>query len=192
MDVADACRRTGAGFDSENNQYLLPCLGGIASIGARDCALQWEHAAQAKFHLVLLHYLMFADGSIPKGERMSLFEAAPTGSVWADRMLKSCIPPLAAVFGNDMDCFFSSALSLGGEKLSSDTAVIHALPHLPVYITIWGADEEFPADARVLLDKTLPGQLPGEDRLVIAEFTVLALLQASGKPFSMPGMGEAK
>lgn len=192
LDSDDVCRRTGATFDKANNKYLLPCLGGTAKIDAVDCSLEWESTAQAKFHLVLLHYLIYADGSIPKGERISLHQVAPAGSAWAERMIKSATPPLANVFGEDIPCLYASAEKLGGQKLSEGTVEIPVLPHLPVYLTVWEKDDEFPADARILLDATLPRQLPGEDRLVVAEFTVLALLEASGKPFSMPGMGERK
>lgn len=183
MDPQDVCNRTGAVYDAATAQYVVTYLGSEARAGARDCAMEWDRPIHSTFHITLLHYLMQADGSLPKGEWISLHDAAPVGSTRIESMLKSSIPPLIDAFAGDMDGFFAAAAKIGGEKVAKDTVRLSILPHIPTQITVWPADDEFPADARVIFDRTLRGQLFGEDLPYIADVAVQALVYASGRPY---------
>jgi hypothetical protein len=187
LDTAQVCAHTGAQHDSASGRYSVRYLGQTAQVDARDGAVYWEVGAHTTplDALVLVHYLGHADGTAPTGEWLSLHEMAPTAG-WAQRIIKTCAPPLATAFGNDMPAFFFSAEKLGGQPLSGDTALVPLLPFIPLYITIWQQDDEFPADARILVDRTLPHQLPGEDRLVVPQLALAALLRCAGKPFVPP------
>lgn len=60
-------------------------------------------------------------------------------------------------------------------------AKVPILPHILSQVTIWPADDEFPADARILFDKTKHGQLFAEDLPYIGAILAQALIWASGK-----------
>lgn len=183
LNVDNTCERTGACYDASRGHYAIPYLGCEAWIDAQNAAMQWDRPITSLFHITLLHYLIYADGSKPKGDWISLYDAAPNGSTRVNHMLKANIPPLISVFADDMNSFFENAEKIGGEKISDSSIVIRILPNIPVQITIWPKDDEFPADARILLDKTIRGQLTAEDIVYVADVAVQALVVASGKPY---------
>lgn len=180
LDTEDVCRRTGAEYDQDKNLYLLPYLGHIAKINAKTASMEWGWPIRSLFHILLLHYLIHADGSKPKGQLISMHEAAPLGSTRVTHMINSSIPPLIKAFSGDLEAFLMDAEILGGKRISNNTVEIPIFPHLPIQITIWPEDDEFPADARILFDKTIRGQLTPEDIVYVGDIAVQALYFASG------------
>ncbi len=173
------CERTGARY--ENGCYRLSVLGSEATVA--QGVVSWRCPLQPVFEVITLHYLIYADGSKPKGELISLYDAAPTASTRAEQMMRANIPPLVACFATDMGAFAAATETLGGRMTGRDTAQLLIYPHLPIRITIMPEDEEFPADAQILFDRTLRAQLPAESMVYIADFAVQTLAVAAGKAY---------
>lgn len=181
LDPIDVCARTGAVFHRDQEEYELTILGYPARVKLEDCSLEWHWSVWPLIHIITLHYLIHADGSKPKGDLISLYDVAPTASTRVGHMIKANIPPLTTCFAGDMPAFRDAVYLLGGDMLKPDTAELLIYPHIPIQITIWPADDEFPADARILFDRTLKNQLPGESIVYVADIAVQSLLTAAQK-----------
>jgi hypothetical protein len=85
---------------------------------------------------------------------------------------------LAQKYGNDKDGFIEKGKSLGGEVQNYGDAAVRLLPfpRVPVVITLWLADEEFPARADLLLDSSCDLQLPPDITWSIAMMSVLVMM----------------
>ena len=65
--------------------------------------------------------------------------------------------PLLKKFGDNYALFAKAALKIGGSREEKDTFgkhiwLFHAFPKLPIRLTFYESDEEFPADVHVLFD----------------------------------------
>jgi hypothetical protein len=69
---------------------------------------------------------------------------------------------IAQMYGNDKAGFLGRGVAWGGEILTlADASLrLYPLPRIPVTLTLWLADDEFPARADLLLDSTGELQAP--------------------------------
>ena len=60
-------------------------------------------------------------------------------------------------YGHDLAGFTQACLDLGGTPLNMADAAFSftIVPSIPVAVLLWKGDEEFPAEARLLFDKTI-------------------------------------
>lgn len=87
---------------------------------------------------------------------------------------------LEDVFGTSPDMIYSALAGLDAKKASfGDVSVeIAVLPRLPMTFIIWGSDDEFPARASILFDKTATQQMPLDALFSAVNLTVKALVSA--------------
>ncbi len=85
---------------------------------------------------------------------------------------------LAQKYGNDGNGFIEKGKSLGGEIQNYGDASIRLLPFpgVPVVLSLWLSDEEFPARADLLLDSSCDLQLPPDIAWSVAMMSVLVML----------------
>ena len=90
---------------------------------------------------------------------------------------------MLSTFGQDLPLYAKAAAALGGEPLSLGDAAARfmAFPRVPVTHVLWGGDEEFPPEATILFDETIPGYLPTEDIAALAGASVYRLMGAAHK-----------
>ena len=85
-----------------------------------------------------------------------------------DKIMKT---PLIRKFGNDLEVFKAAVSALGGtyegKSGYSHSWIISLLPKIPVKVVFDEADEEFPADIKIMFDETAP---------VFMDFECLAFL----------------
>ena len=91
---------------------------------------------------------------------------------------------LAEGFAGRLANLREAAASLGAEDLMPDQAHdgawrFMALPKLPLELRFYDADEEFPAEAKVLFDLTAPNFLDLECLAALAHILVLELERAA-------------
>ena len=127
-----------------------------------------EHPAVV---LVLLHYLLHADGTPPAGSWAS-YRELPDGLFYAAAFAARAEQPLARAFagpgGADdpgLTAFRAAARRAGGGALTLGDAgfSFNALPRLEVAAIVWAGDDEEPGQARVLFDAAAGHYLPAED-----------------------------
>jgi len=126
------------------------------------------HAAVA---ILLLHYLLTADGTPPAGEWVA-YRELPGGLFYATAFAGRAEQPLARAFGGPAgpsgpgpSAFAAAALRAGGEPLAlADRSFrFQALPRLAVAALLWAGDDEEEGAAAVLFDAAAGHYLPAED-----------------------------
>jgi hypothetical protein len=127
------------------------------------------HAATS---ILLLHYLLRADGASPAGEWLA-FRELPDGLFYAASFAQRVEAPLAQLFdaspaigsGQGLERFRAAAAAAGGLPLETADAAFafQVLPRLSLAVLAWAGDDELPAAARVVFDAAAGHYLPAED-----------------------------
>jgi hypothetical protein len=132
--------------------------------------------------ILILHYLLNASGE-PLAGRSIDFRQVPEGGFYWSAFVSRAQKPLLATFGHDLPLYAKVVATLGGEPvpLGDAAARFLALPRVPVTHVLWGGDEEFPPEATILFDETIPGYLPTEDIAALAGASVYRLMGAAHK-----------
>jgi len=128
--------------------------------------------------IVLIHYLLHADGARPAGEWLA-FRDLPDALFYAQAFAGHAESALAGKFGRDLAGFQQSSVALGGLPLDLADAAYSfaALPRLPLAVLLWEGDDEFPGQARILFDANAGRQLPTEDLSGIGDWLAHRLLR---------------
>ncbi len=154
----------------------------------REIAIAWPggevRAAQpllTSAHLVVLHYLINADGT-PMADRWLSFRELPDGRVYDSAFRKRACLPLVHGFGARPEAFRAAAERLGGQRLVFGDAsfMFQVLPRVRVAAILYLGDDEFPADANLLFDASLRHYLPIEDVAVLGGLVAAEILRAQG------------
>jgi hypothetical protein len=131
---------------------------------------------------LILHYLLNASGEPLTGRTID-FRQVPEGSFYWSAFVSRAKNPLLSTFGQDLALYAKAAAALGGDPLPLGDAAARfmAFPRVPVTHVLWGGDEEFPPEATILFDETIPGYLPTEDIAALAGASVYRLMGAAHK-----------
>lgn len=123
--------------------------------------------------IVLLHYLIHADGMRPCGEWIA-FRELPGGHAYDGAFQRETNQRLAQAFGARPEVVLQNARLLGGKPLGYGDASFSflTLPHLALAVILHREDEEFSAAANVLYDAVAAHCLPTEDLAVVGELLV--------------------
>ena len=121
--------------------------------------------------VLLLYYLATADGAPLTGQWVS-FADLPDGRTYntafqgysGDEVVKR-FEPVGRENISPYDAFHDfkqACLSIGGKPIDIGSAsfVFHALPRLPLLVTYWLGDEEFPSSCKILFDESAFHYLP--------------------------------
>ncbi len=126
--------------------------------------------AHVAVSILLLHYLLRADGSPPAGEWLA-FRELPDGLFYAASFAQRAEAPLAQAFGAGfggecrLERFRAAAAAAGGLplELADAASAFQILPRLVLAALLWAGDDEFPAQASVVFDAAAGHYLPAED-----------------------------
>jgi hypothetical protein len=128
---------------------------------------------------LILHYLVNADGSEPKGEWIT-FREVPSGEFYWSAFVKRAKSPLVGFFGERPQLLLELAKGVGGQPAgdqAGDAAVIvQAFPRVPFMLQLWEGDDEFPPDGNVLMDPTISGYLSTEDVALAAGLPIYKMM----------------
>jgi hypothetical protein len=147
--------------------HLVTHPGGEVSevvAGSPEEAGRPAHVAVA---ILLLHYLLTADGVPPEGV-WSAYRELPDGMFYAFSFMQRAEQPVASAFAaspEGLEGFRAAARALGGDALTLGDASFRfvALPRVDVAVLVWAGDDEEPGEARVLFDASAGHYLPAED-----------------------------
>lgn len=114
---------------------------------------QPHHRVSYQTGVVLLTTLAKSMGVPPSG-RMVTPQELQGGTLFFTGAHSLAVKPLAKRFGDDPQSLAATAIAMGGEAIpGADCAVrLPGLPHLPLYVLLWRADEEFSARAVIGID----------------------------------------
>lgn len=114
------------------------------------------------FHqALLLYYLFTADGS-PLTHNWVSFAELPDGRLYNTAFQGYSGDELAKNFGLNLDAIKTACNLAGGkEVLIGDASFIfQALPRVPLLVTYWLGDEDFPSSCKILFDESACHYLP--------------------------------
>jgi hypothetical protein len=129
----------------------------------------------------LLYHLGTSDGSEPTGEWIS-FADLPDGRFYVDAWRGYTGSALVRRFGDDVAAVRHAAEAVGATplELTSDAAYVFELvPKVPVALLYWSGDDEFPARADFLFDRTAGRHLPTDALAVACAFLTSMLVRAA-------------
>jgi len=136
----------------------------------RTCILRWPELTGCDdkddplpdFQLaMLLYYLVTADGTPLTGHWVS-FADLPDGRMYNAAFQGYSGDEIAKAFGLDLDGFITACEKVGSRSIEVGSAsfIFQALPHVPMMLTYWQGDEDFPSSCKVLFDESAGHYLP--------------------------------
>ena len=110
---------------------------------------------------MLLYYLVTADGT-PLSGRWVSFADLPDGRMYNAAFQGYSGDEIAKTFGLDLDGFMTACEIAGGKSMDVGSAsfIFQPLPHVPLMLTYWQGDEDFPSSCKVLFDESASHYLP--------------------------------
>jgi hypothetical protein len=166
-DPAVRCALAGCTYTKEG--IVMPFFGVPHTVRHPSGEVTAHHGATSKaahpsIVIVLLHYLLTADGTRP-ADRWVAFRELPDGLFYAQAFAGHAEGLLAGKYSADLEAFRRAAGALGGMPLElADTSFrFQALPRLAIAVLLWSGDEEFPGQTRILFDAAAGHYLPTED-----------------------------
>lgn len=175
-DPKDIARKSGICFDEAASCYCLNSMGMEIHISHPE----YEFAEELTYwhQLVILHYMQHADGFPQLGKPVS-FAQLKDGMIRGGGFDRDSADALGRIAGGkaekELEMLFAS---IGGKMIQSNAdfcAEIGFLPNYPVTVKIYLADDEFPAEGRMLLDGSADHYLPVEDAVTVGSIILEAL-----------------
>lgn len=132
--------------------------------------------------ILTLHYLNGARGAALAGELVP-FRDLPGGRVYDANFEKRVRARLVRRYARQPALLVEAGRRLGGEAVDMGDAGVRllAFPRVPLWVVLWAADEEFPAQANVLFDASIGSYLCTEDVVVLCEQVVSEMINVTGK-----------
>jgi len=184
-DGADVCVRAGVTVDDGVEGYCVPFFGQHVYVvpGPREfrCDSPTGGLLLDRFQyfsrISILQYLIHAQPTPLSGKLVATSELN-VGQSFFEGSHALPLSRLAAVYENDLPAFVERAGTFGGQAASGgDVAVrLPAFPRLPVFLLLWGADDEFAGRASLLLDESCETHVPADIVWSVAMLSVLAML----------------
>jgi hypothetical protein len=170
VNAAEICRRSGATLLADGSVSVKFLNADIIIDINRRAVDSSDSPLQITDKLIILHYLVGAQGNDPAGELVS-FKDLPGGAVYYPTFLKRAVAPVVGCFGEHPEALFAAASALGGNPAAhGDAAVcLRALPRVALWWILWRGDNDFPAEGSILFDKSIADYLPTEDVAVLCQ-----------------------
>ncbi len=166
----------------------------LAAHPSGDVTAAGGSAAHPSIAIVVLHYLMTADGSasaeqaLPPAARWLTFRELPDGLFYAQAFAVHAEELLAQRFGSDAAALGRAAQTIDGQPLATPAGAglappdaafrFQAFPRLALVVQLWEGDEEFPGRVQVLFDAHAGHYLPTEDLSGIGDWLAHKLAHA--------------
>jgi hypothetical protein len=110
---------------------------------------------------LLLYYFFTADGTALSGTWVS-FADLPDGRMYNQAFQGYSGNEVVKAFGMNLEAFETASSAVGGQPVSVGDASFRfqALPCVPLLLTYWLGDEDFPSSCKVLFDSSAGHYLP--------------------------------
>lgn len=140
--------------------------GVVRRVGEETPPPLWEQ-------ILILHYLC-SQRPIPDSDRVIAYSEIPDGRFYDAAYQRRTKLFLLKVFGSDPDRIVEAGKTIGAEPAEfGDRSIrVRAFPYADLYLVLWRGDDEFPADASVLMGERIQGFLDAEDIAVLAGLVV--------------------
>ena len=140
-----------------------------------------EHLSD--FHQALfLYYLITADGAPLTGKWVS-FADLPDGRMYNAAFQGYSGDEIVRAYGFDLDGFKAACQTTGGQSVDIGSAsfIFQALPKVPLMLTYWLGDEDFPSSCKVLFDESASHYLPIDACALLGSMLTQKVIRISAK-----------
>lgn len=164
LDPVEVCARASCTSDGTDPVYTVAVWDQVYRVDPQRSRVEPAGAGPGRlppyFDLFLVHYLLRARASEPAGQWISEKDI-PGGATFFRGPHAIPTDLVTGRFGNDLAGFRRRCRQLQGSPLDlADAAFAFAItPRIPVAVLYWQGDEEFPAEARILFDRTVSQHL---------------------------------
>jgi len=174
-DLETCCQNAGVSVEQDSKEHRrvsIPFMGKVRDLVVRKNKTFFDESMEAvklQDQVLLLHYLITATGA-PVQNKWITFREVPSGPFYYPSFVKRAIAPLVTCFGETPEGLEKVGAKMG-EILSEpgDVAVkVLALPKVPVVLSLWKGDDEFPPEGNVLFDASITSYLGTEDIAYLA------------------------
>jgi len=183
LDPSWMAARSGTFYSYPGRLFVVPFFGERYTVSYPQGSVSREDgsSAGAREALIVLHYLVQADGARVQG-RWVAYRDLPGARYHEPAFVAEVERPLSMGLAGRLEALRAWAAEVGRPvDVPGDVAVAwDVLPRVPLLLVFNEADEEFPASARVFFDATAPNYLPTEDLSVLAEIAALRVLERVG------------
>ncbi|MBI4489836.1 MAG: DUF3786 domain-containing protein [Deltaproteobacteria bacterium] len=180
MDPLSVSKRAKVSFDASRKGFSLTFLAQNYFISLQERSIFYQDGGPLYpfLSVLLLHYLVGAKDIPLQGEWIT-FRQLDGGETYFSAFSQRAIQPIEKTFGDKPQLLISCAEALGGAFFPyGDVGVkVPCFPMLPILVVLWAADEEFPASANILYDKSAGLFLPTEDLAVCGSMLTSALVK---------------
>jgi hypothetical protein len=130
--------------------------------------------------VLILHYLKAEAFPSPTGRWVS-YREIPGATFYYSAFLSRAVNPLKEVFGQNIEGFKKAAEKLQGKLSDTGDAAyeFYPFPKVPLMMTIWEGDGDFPPEANIVFDETIGRILSPEDIAWMAGMVVYRLMALS-------------
>jgi hypothetical protein len=181
----EICRAAPATYDAASESYTVKSYGMEFLISAKNRSITSAAPGSSVllqklgyfFKLSVLWYLVSAKDIVCTGRLVKL-QSIRGGDIFTKGSHVLPLEQLAGKYGKDKEGFIAKGKSLGGEVVNFGDAAfrLFPLPRVPVVLSLWLEDEEFPARADLLFDSTCGLQLPTDIIWSVAMMSSLVML----------------
>ncbi|HUI46250.1 MAG TPA: DUF3786 domain-containing protein [Nitrospirota bacterium] len=186
LQPAFVCRASGVVYDTGRDAYVVKSFGMdfIVSVKERTITSSAEGSAPLLerlsyfFRLSLLWYLVSVKDIACTGRLVKL-EQIRGGDAFTRGSHVLPLDAIAGRYGKDKERFIQRGSLLGAsrvENLGDVSIQLLPLPRVPIILSLWLEDEEFPARVDLLFDSTCDLHLPADITWSIAMMTALLML----------------
>lgn len=172
-------RALGANAD-ENGHVTLQVLGSVVGIDRERGTVEVTGVrAPTELAVCALHYLSanLPNGAPPDTGQLVSFNDIPAMRGYYVPYSGRVLGRLTRRFGAEAADLGASAAELGGspEPLGDIGYRFDFFPHVPVRLTYFLGDDEFPPETNMLYNESITGLLPPEDVIVMSELLAARL-----------------
>jgi hypothetical protein len=180
----DVCRNAAVTFDQESGCYLVKSYGMDFAVSLAEKRITSQSTGSdvllqrlgSFYRLSTVWYLAKAR-DMPCSGRLVKLQQVKGGDAFSRGSHVLPLEKVALKYGGNPTAFLERGEALGGEevKLANAAVRLHPYPRIPVVVTLWLEDAEFPPRADILLDSTCELQLPTDIVWTIAMMSLLIL-----------------
>lgn len=183
LDIERCCTNAGISLElvsPEIKRAPIPYLGNTYTLTVHNDTIFFDDVSsplKIPDQVLILHYLITARG-VPVADEWITFREVPSGPFYYAAFVKRAILPLVKRFGARPSLLDGVTQVIGQISPSpGDKALkILALPRVPVVLSLWKGDEEFPPQANLYFDQSIASYLPTEDIAYLAGAVVYKVI----------------
>jgi hypothetical protein len=165
-------------------KILISYLNKEITVDIDNKNIYWSDTAEKiDLHLavITIHYLLGC--TLRRGGIEWISYREIPGASFYSKTIPNTLNPLVKFFSEKPDKLVLAAQNLGGKEIPiGDKAVeLKPFPKFPIAFVIYNADEEFPASANVLYDKSVKDVLSAEEVKLLTIFLINELINVRDK-----------